>query len=60
MKNGQKLTFIARPQVQRLLDAGLQVEQTEPGLAIAMYQGKPLAILEVVGVEAQPVRVFNL
>lgn len=60
LKNGQKLTFIARPQVQRLLDAGLQVEQTEPGLAIAMYQGKPLAILEVVGVEAQPVRVFNL
>lgn len=60
LKNGQKLTFIARPQVQRLLDAGLQVGQTEPGLAIAMYQGKPLAILEVVGVEAQPVRVFNL
>lgn len=60
LKNGQKLTFIARPQVQRLLDAGLQMGQTEPGLAIAMYQGKPLAILEVAGVEAQPVRVFNL
>ena len=60
LKNGQKLTFIARPQVQRLLDAGLQVGQTEPGLAIAMYQNKPLAILEVAGVEAQPVRVFNL
>ena len=61
LKNGQKLTFIARPQMQRLLDAGLQVGQgTEPGLAIAMYQGKPLAILEVAGVEAQPVRVFNL
>lgn len=60
LKNGQKLTFIARPQMQRLLDAGLQVgQQTEPGIAIAMYQGKPLAILEVVGVEAQPVRVFN-
>ena len=52
LKNGQKLTFIARPQVQRLLDAGLQVGQTEPGLAIAMYQNKPLAILEVAGVEA--------
>lgn len=61
LKNGQKLTFIARPQMQRLLDAGLQVGQgTEPGLAIAMYLGKPLAILEVAGVEAQPVRVFNL
>lgn len=60
LKNGQKLTFIARPQVQRLLDAGLQMGQTEPGLAIAMYQNKPLAILEVAGVEAQPVRVFNL
>ena len=61
LKNGQKLTFIARPDVQRLLSAGLEVGQgTEPGLAIAMYQGKPLAILEVAGVEAQPVRVFNL
>ena len=61
LKNGQKLTFIARPQMQRLLDAGLQVGQgAEPGIAIAMYQGKPLAILEVAGVEAQPVRVFNL
>ncbi len=61
LKNGQKLTFIARPDVQRLLSAGLTVGQgTEPGLAIAMYLGKPLAILEVAGVEAQPVRVFNL
>lgn len=61
LKNGQKLTFIARPQVQRLLDAGLQVGQgSEPGLAIAMYQGKALAILDVAGVEAQPVRVFNV
>lgn len=60
LKNGQKLTFIARPQVQRLVDAGLTIGTTEPGLAIAMYLGKPLAILEVAGVEAQPVRVFNL
>lgn len=61
LKNGQKLTFIARPQVQRLVDAGLAPGQTtEPGIAIAMFQGKPLAILEVAGVEAQPVRVFNL
>jgi tRNA pseudouridine55 synthase len=60
LKNGQKLTFIARPQVQRLVDAGLQPGQTEPDIALAMYSGKPLAILEVTGVEAQPVRVFNL
>jgi tRNA pseudouridine55 synthase len=60
LKNGQKLTFIARPQVQRLVDAGLQPGQTEPDIALAMHSGKPLAILEVTGVEAQPVRVFNL
>lgn len=60
LRNGQKLTFVARPDVQRLTQAGIEFRSAEPGLALASYRGKALAILEFQGVEAQPVRVFNL
>ena len=59
LRNGQKLTFVARPDVQRLTQAGIDFKSAEPGLALASYSGKALAILEFQGVEAQPVRVFN-
>lgn len=60
LRNGQKLTFVARPQVQRLVDVGLQPGDASPGLALARYGNKAIAVLEVEGIEAQPVRVFNL
>ncbi len=60
LRNGQKLTFVARPDVQRLVSIGLDFRSEVPGLALASYRGKALAILEFAGVEAQPVRVFNL
>ncbi len=60
LKNGQKLTFIARPDVERLVKAGHDIKNRDVGLMIAVHHNKALAMLEVVGVEAQPVRVFNL
>ncbi len=60
LKNGQKLTFIARPDVQRLITIGHDIKSPDAGLILAEYHGKALAMLEVKGVEAQPVRVFNL
>lgn len=60
LKNGQKLTFIARPDVERLVKAGHDIKNRDAGLMIALYHGTALAMLEVTGVEAQPVRVFNL
>lgn len=60
LRNGQKLTFVARPDVQRLADAGVDFRSTEAVLTLATYKGKALAVLEFAGVEAQPVRVFNL
>lgn len=60
LKNGQKLTFIARPDVERLVKAGHDIKSRDAGLMIAMHHNKALAMLEVLGVEAQPVRVFNL
>lgn len=60
LKNGQKLTFIARPDVERLVKAGHDIKNRDAGLMLATHRNKALAMLEVVGVEAQPVRVFNL
>jgi tRNA pseudouridine55 synthase len=59
LRNGQILTFIARPDVERLQNAGLEIDQkgTE---AVALYQGQPVALVEVSGVKIKPVRVLNL
>jgi len=60
LKNGQKITFISRPDVERLVKAGHDIKRSDAGLMIAIHHNKALAMLEVLGVEAQPVRVFNL
>ena len=60
LRNGQKLTFVSRPDVERLTKIGLDFRSGVPGIALASYRGKALAMLEFAGVEAQPVRVFNL
>lgn len=58
LRNGQKLLFIARPDVDRLYQAGLDLE--EDATALAVYQGKPIALVTVAGAEISPVRVLNL
>jgi tRNA pseudouridine55 synthase len=61
VKNGQMLTMVARPNIERLLKAGIDIDANDGGgIALASYNGKALAILEVAGVELHPVRVFNL
>jgi tRNA pseudouridine55 synthase len=58
LKNGQTLSFIARPDMERLLRAGLDLEGTVTALAI--YEGKPIALVDVSGPDIRPVRVLNL
>lgn len=58
LKNGQKLLFIARPDVDRLHQAGIDLE--DEATALAVYDGKPIALVAVNGAEIQPVRVLNL
>lgn len=60
LKNGQKITFISRPDVERLVKAGHDIKNRDAGLILATHHGKALAMMDVIGVEAQPVRVFNL
>lgn len=58
LKNGQKLLFIARPDVDRLYNAGIDLE--EDATVLALYNGKPVALVTVAGAEISPIRVLNL
>jgi tRNA pseudouridine55 synthase len=58
LKNGQTLSFIARPDMERLLRAGLDLEET--ATALATHEGKPIALVTVDGANIQPTRVLNL
>ncbi|HNQ92538.1 MAG TPA: tRNA pseudouridine(55) synthase TruB [Alphaproteobacteria bacterium] len=58
--NGNKITLIARPDVERLVKAGLSPQARTLELALLTHRGKPVAVADVEGTEIQPVRVFNL
>ncbi len=58
LKNGQSLSFIARPDLERLHKAGLDLEHE--ATALAVYNGKPIALVIVEGPEISPLRVLNL
>lgn len=58
LKNGQVLLFISRPDFERLEKAGFDSKQEETALAV--YQGKPIALVLVKGAEIKPERVLNL
>ncbi len=56
LKNGNDVGFIARPDFIRLSDAGIE----DQGMALAVFQNAPVAIVERDGPNIRPVRVFNL
>ncbi len=56
LKNGQKLSFVSRPDVERLRTLDLRSGDT----ALAVYDGKPVALVTISGIDIQPVRVLNL
>ncbi len=58
LKNGQSLTFISKPDFDRLSKAGL--DGKKGALVLAMLNDTSIALLELHGAEARPVRVFNL
>jgi tRNA pseudouridine55 synthase len=56
LKNGNAVPFISKMDFDRLSKAGLD----EEGEALAVYKGKPIALVTRVGPEIQPFRVFNI
>lgn len=59
LKNGQMLSFISRPDAERLQKAGVMMGNG-PEVALAVYNGTPVALVEIEGVDVHPVRVLNL
>lgn len=58
LKNGQMLTFIARPDIERLDKAGIDWKAGDTALAV--LDGTPVALVDVNGAQIHPVRVLNL
>ncbi len=60
LKNGQSLSFISRPDMERLEKAGMEIRPDTVQTALALMSGKPIAIVNITGVEVKTARVFNL
>ena len=56
LKNGNAVPFISKPDFERLSKAGIENE----GEAIAMFQGKAIALVTRDGPNIKPFRVFNI
>ncbi len=55
LRNGRALSFVSRPDFQRLTDAGVQDNET----ALALFQNNPIALVTREKANLKPVRVFN-
>ena len=60
LKNGNALTFLSKADLERLNKAQIDWKDSDNVEALALYEDKALAIVEVTGAKIQPVRVFNL
>lgn len=56
LRNGQVVSFVAKPDFERIKSIGLDNDQT----AIALFEDKAFALVERDGPNIKPVRVFNL
>ena len=58
LKNGQRLSFVSRHDVDRLHQAGFDLDHSS--IALAVYNDKAIAMVTVDGADISPSRVFNL
>jgi len=58
LRNGQHLAFVSRPDFERFAKAGIDTK--EPAEALAIFQGEPVAIVDIHKAQVKPVKVFNL
>ena len=60
LKNGNVLTLLSKPDLDRMTMAGINWEGKDITTALTMYDKKPIAIVEVHGIELHPLRIFNV
>lgn len=58
IRNGQVLSFVSRPNFERLSKIGLNAK--EMSVVLLTYQNEPVALAEVEKANIKPVRVFNI
>ena len=60
LKQGQMLSFVSRPDVERLRKIGLVIDSSSsPVTALAVYNGHPVALVTIDGIDIHPARVLN-
>jgi len=60
LKNGNVLTFLSKPDLERMTSAGIEWGNKNIVTALATYDKKAIAIVEVEGPELHPIRIFNI
>ena len=60
LKNGNDLTFLSKPDLARLDQANIDWKADESTTALALYDDKAIAMVDIYGAKIQPIRVFNL
>lgn len=58
LKSGQSLSFVSRPNYERLTHVGLGGKESK--IALSVFEGVPVALIEAEGALIRPIRVFNL
>lgn len=58
IRNGQALSFVSRPDFERLTKVGLGSKEST--IALATHDDAPVALIEQTRAEVKPVRVFNM
>ena len=58
LKQGQPLSFMSKPDLDRLVQAGIDIN--ERPTVVALYKGKAIALVEVDGPTLQPLRILNV
>lgn len=60
LKNGNSIALISKPDLDRMTAAGIEWDKNEPVTALVTYDKRPVALVDVVGPELHPIRIFNL
>jgi tRNA pseudouridine55 synthase len=60
VKNGNALSFLSKPDLSRLEAIGIDWKADGSTIALATYDGKAMAMIDVSGAKIQPVKVFNV
>ena len=60
LKNGNVLAFLSKPDLERMTQAGIEWGNGNVVTALATFDKKAIAIVEIEGPELHPIRIFNI